>query len=173
LLEFGRCIFWHSHFVESKSHSFEVRDQEKNACLLLFCKNANEKRDWLKDLKSKIKDYQIQRFVQSNSPLLSTSASKSAMNPRLVSARVRFLFLRPFLFIVRVCLRLASTLTNKVLGSSDIRSVNKKETTKNIFAFPPSEKYQLSCLTSRTALLKKFVVQEEEYISNLWIILEV
>jgi hypothetical protein len=70
-----------AHLIDAKCQfSFEVRDQEKNACLLLYCKNANEKREWLKDLKAKIKDYQIQRFVQSNSPLLGTSAK----NARLV-----------------------------------------------------------------------------------------
>jgi hypothetical protein len=63
-------------------------------------------------------------------------------------------------------------LITQVLGSSDIR-LNKKDSKLNLFAFPPSEKYQLSCITNRSALLRKFAFQEEDYISSLWIVLEV
>jgi hypothetical protein len=74
-----------NNLLATSSFSFEVRDAEKqNISLLLFCKSANEKREWLKDLKIKIKDYQIQRFVQSNSSHVNSSARPAGRMVKII-----------------------------------------------------------------------------------------
>eukprot|EP01125_Pyxidicula_operculata_P004422 TRINITY_DN1677_c1_g2_i2.p1 TRINITY_DN1677_c1_g2~~TRINITY_DN1677_c1_g2_i2.p1 ORF type:complete len:938 (+),score=198.17 TRINITY_DN1677_c1_g2_i2:60-2873(+) len=154
---------------DTVGHSFEIQDTENLKNHYIFCETAEEKREWLKLIRSRVKDYQIQKvhkktFNNLGKETLTSSGSYTTGTPRSLSSR-------DSLFDVRSNLGRNSLCRSQVIKNDRISPEKVESCIKpldeNLLNISDVETSHLSTLDSKSSVLLEIMGIEKDFWADM------